>query len=197
MDVASWTFWLSIFGAVTGCFGLIVSIASAWFTRRQAVAAEGPQAPEIEVSGGEWDKDTDGWFRITITTRNLTNKSWQMISAIVKSPKLAKLISIHEISSIDAGGRYIPMHLSLVQPSSISDSAKAITSVAPYGTQANNRYVGNKDFFSEEFLVYIPAGYRRKSVIPLSITFTLQDRTAIARPRHIKLVRKLSPKTTM
>ena len=191
---SSWTLWLSIFGAVTGGASIVISTAAAWFSRRQAVAAEGPQKPFIEVVKAEWDKEIDGWYRLEILTRNETGKTWRMTRAAVKLPRLAKIISIHNISSSDAGGRYMPMHLSLVDLSSIGNTAQPSTRVAPYGTRSDNNYVGRNDTCLEEFLVYIPLRSRRKSDIRLSISFILEDNTAIARPRYIQLERRVAPK---
>jgi hypothetical protein len=178
------SFWLGAFGSITGSVALI-------YSRRQALAAEGPTNPEIEVlkEGG----NGEGWYAIEIITRNKTHKSWDLRTAAVRSPKGSKIVAAKHISSYDAGGRYRTVMPSLEIASNLSSVTTAASSVWPAGTSSS---LGAGDQCREEFFILLPRKsrhwhfFRRNS---LSILFTFEDRAATPRRRYIKLRRTIRP----
>lgn len=189
-SAAVWSFWLSIFGATTGGFGLLIAGAAASYTKRQAIAAEGPQAPEIEILSETWG--ADNWYSLEIITRNRTGKSWKLISAAVKSPRRAKIIAGHYLSYVDGSGLY-------QSKMPTSDEVSRYTAVTLPGTtvgpQGSRNSAGYRDICREEFFVQIPDQSRFKLFRKhLTIIFVFEDKAAIARQRRITLKRNIAPK---
>lgn len=182
------SFWLSVSGAVTGFVGMITGIGAAAYARRQAIAAEGPKEPEIEISGHGWDTENEGWYSIHLTVRNRTNIGWLMSDAKIVSLLPGKLIS--QSSRPFSGPEYSPTFIPLndLDRQSIGRETKLMVSIQASGTRDWAGTPGNSAYVH----LYVKPNYRSRSA---SIRFTFSDKAAIARQRKITLKRRLEPKT--
>lgn len=190
---------LSIAGVVLGAIGTITGIASAIYARRQALAAEGPQLPTLEVDRHGWDEAYNDWYELKIIIRNKTDQPWIVKEVAVKRPKSAKIISGYDIpNDSDKPWEHKPRPLNKLDLSHLSKRTQPISQVAPTGVNPENHFhAGSHDKFWETFHIHMreKSFWRLFSSSSLSIRFTLESKADIDRMRYITLKLKLAEKT--
>lgn len=99
---------LSYFTLGISAVSLFVSLLSAHYARRQAIAAEGPRRPSVELASASWADESRRWLKIDIITRNFTNETWEMSTAILSSPANGKIVAGHLTAHEDGFGNWAP-----------------------------------------------------------------------------------------
>ncbi|MBY2921039.1 hypothetical protein HF259_06245 [Rhizobium leguminosarum] len=185
------SYWLSIVGAVAGIIGMITGIAAALYARRQAIAAEGPQEPQIECAWHGWSIEHPGWYQLDVVFRNRTDLSWRIPTASALSPADVKLISASRIPTTgdDFEPRSIP--LSELNTTDLSATTSPISELGPAGSKRHQSGWGWSDAAYETLYAYFPA---RSRISRFSIRFTFEDKAEMARPRYKTLKRRLAPR---
>lgn len=185
----SFSDWLSIAGISTGAIGMITGISAAVYTRRQAVAAEGPQLPDVEVQTHEWVKECPDWYNVYLIIRNRTGSGWVLKSARLKTPNDGVIISNLKRPTIrGAGGGMKPVPLKNIEPKMLSSTTEVNESMSPPGSAD---WEGRAGHISHSHLyIRIPKHKKNGSI---SIVLTFEEKILRAKLKTVLLVRKLAP----
>lgn len=183
--------WLGVLGAVTGLLGLLTAIASAWYTRRSALAAEGPSHPGVEVNHHTWDEENPDWYRLDIVVRNRTSEAWEIMSAKSPFPFRAPIFSTH--SRPYQGEEYDPRAIPLndVPANQLQDSVDLSLPVGPLGAAHFHGHGGDTLRVS---LFLKPSSFS-KLTKRLCVSLNLEAKTERVRHKDIAVTRKLKPRT--
>lgn len=183
--------WLGLLGAITGILGLITAIASAWYTRRAAIAAEGPPHPDIEVARHGWSTEGKGWYSFDIIIRNRTGDAWELASA--KSRGITSHPIFSTFSRPFTGEQYDPhfTRLDEIPESALVFTAQLGITVGPAGTQHFHGHGG------DAFRVSLFIRPSRFSMLTkrLCVSLTLEAKTDKVRHKIIAVKRRLKPTT--
>lgn len=180
------TFWLAVAGLAVSLGALFISLMSALYARRQAIAAEGPVAPIVEIANVSWRDEH--WYEVHVVVRNGTPYTWTSPSVKLRSPKAAKVVSSHAISSYDRSGRYQEKPLNEIELVDLSSEAKPYFLVAPAGTIQSRPGAAGETAW-ETFLVHFPL-----SPSKLSMRFRLSSKAANVRDRLVDVDVRIVPK---
>lgn len=183
-------FWLGVLGAVTGALALVVSAISAWYTRRQALASEGPRHPDVEVEYHGWEDGSPGWYRLNLTVRNRTNEAWDIVGARLRSPILGKLVSdderpcvLTEFNEYDRTA--IP--LAQIDIHQLRAYTRVGRSVGPGGLPARHGGVGDTNYVS----LFIRPSSVSRLTRRVSTILILEARADLVRHKDILVTRRL------
>lgn len=99
---------LGIISLAISVVSLMISFLSARYARRQAIAAEGPSRPSVEVGEATWEDPKRRWIRVDVIIRNMTTESWDATSATLTSPSRGKIAAAHLTSEYDEFGNFVP-----------------------------------------------------------------------------------------
>lgn len=182
---------LSIAGALFGFVGMLTGIGAVIYARRQALAAEGPQMPDLELSAAGWT-DTPNWYHVEITVRNRTPYSWTVSQAVLKRPRNARIVPTRAISSYSSDGDYLQTPLSEVDASKFSNTTNPEIVVAPMGTKGSPLISGDGDTCVVRFFLYLPSSARR-----FSIRFILASKASMVRERYSAVISDDIPKMSI
>lgn len=185
--------WLGVLGAITGILGLLTAIASAWYTRRAALAAEGPPYPNIEVNHHAWDQENPGWYRLEIIVRNRTNEPWELVSARAPRLLVSPIMSSH--SRPYEGDEWDPKIIPLndIPADQLQFVAPLGLSVGPLGAK---HFHGHGGDVVRASLLLRPSSFS-KATNRLWLSLTLEAKTERVRHKDIAITRRLKPRTMM
>ncbi len=186
-------FWFGAIGLLSGLIGTIVGIGGVIYGRRQALAAEGPKSPDLDLLSHGWLPGSNEWYALDVMTKNRTDRHWDMVSARLTLPTGGLLISAEHVTVDDGYGNQIAPPVSDLDPSGLSNVTSPISAVAPVGSSSRFRFMGETDGCREVFYAYIPERLRAESI---SIEFTLEDKALTVRQIRTTLNRKLKPKAS-
>ncbi|NTH65296.1 hypothetical protein G6L33_15670 [Agrobacterium rhizogenes] len=186
-------FWFGVAGMTSGLVGILVAIVAVAYGRRQALAAEGPSSPDLEVISHGWLSGSDEWYSIDIMMKNRTDRFWEMSSARLALPVGGRLVTSQLVLVEDGAGNYVAPPVSELSADELTNVTSPVSAVAPVGTSSQFRFWGESDGCREVFFAYIPPRLRAASI---SIEFTLEDRALNARQIRKTLNRRLNPRTS-
>lgn len=183
--------WLGLLGAITGILGLITAIASAWYTRRAAIAAEGPPYPDIEVARHGWSSEGKGWYSFDIIIRNRTADAWELVSAASSGVTAHPIFSSY--SRPFTGERYDPdfTPFTAIPESELLFSAQLELAIGPAGTPHFHGHGGDGVRVS----LYIRPSRFSTLTKRLCVSLTLEAKTDKVRHKVIAVKRRLKPTT--
>lgn len=182
--------WLGAVGTATGCIGMVTGIAAAIYTRRQAVAAEGPQCPDVETSSGRWDTDNPGWFRIKLVVRNRTPDRWEFESAQLTKPKRGIIISdAKRPTQGDSVYEPVAVPLNELDPTQFCDVTTVDRSAMPETSKLWDGRAGDTIYTT----LYIKPPDHGAGRMVIGLTF--RSMTAVSRVKKVVLKREYPPMT--
>lgn len=170
-----------LLGAVAGFLGLFISLGSIVYARRQAIAAEGPRSPHVEIAEATWSDQAKGWARVSIVTRNNTNEGWDMETAKLVSPRKGLLIAERYIQSFNDYGEHdvqIPQ-----DTTAFSAITKPWTNVLPPGSGSRIPHGPSADKAREDLYMRLPSGSTN-----FKIALSFRRKSGIGRPVKLQVV---------
>lgn len=181
--------WLGVFGAVTGVVGLLTAIASAWYTRRAALAAEGPAHPSVEVHHHQWDNENPGWYRMNIVIRNRTGEAWELVSA--RAPRLLRTPIYANHTLPYEGEHWNPTMIPLNQIAA-DRRPNRVDFGFPIGPAGAQHFHGNGGDVLHVSIILKPSAFSRATK-RLCVSLSLEAKTEVVRHKDITVTRRLRP----
>jgi len=182
------SFWFGVVGVASGLIGLFVGVAGVIYGRRQAIAAEGPTSPDLEVEKHGWLDGFPGWYEVQVLVRNRTDRTWNMRSARLRKPSKGKLVAIDRLGVYDNAGSYLTPSPDELALDDLSAVTRPDSQVGYAGSTVPGR--GRGDISRERLYAFFPKP-DRCSII--SIEFTLEDNGLSSRRISKMLDRRVAP----